>query len=599
VNARPGRYQRRLLVLLSSAGFFATYDASVLALLLPNIQSAFGVGEATLGLVRIPIELGLVAALFLARLADRVGRRPLLLWSIMGYTAATVLTAVSWDIWSFAAFQFAARVFVGSELAVAVTMVVEELPTGRRARGLGLLLAVEALGTIAVALLLAAGLQETGLEWRAFFLAGVAPLLVLAVCRRSIRETERFNATPSAAKSARSSLLAPWHHPTRSTLVAVGLVYLLRSVPLYGAVAWWAYFAQRERGFSETDVGLTVLTAYGLGCAGYYVCGRLMERVGRRATALLYLPVAIASTIALFQVRSPVVGFVALFLAVATGLGLQPVLSAFATEPFPTDIRAQAAAWARNGFEIAGLVLGPALVGVLGDHVSGPVGSVGDAASLLALVALPALYVVWRHLPETRGRELVDVSVPSSRPNGDASPWRMRAAAVAAVTVLAGTFALLVAGRSALRPEGRAERWLEAVADTGRPGAQADARARADAIGDLEVAAPLRAWGPDRRGYFASLEVGRSRRAGAEVAVPFGVRRDHHFQSGVVVLRQEGGTWRIVALGPRRPAPEDRVPSEGGPVPGGAAASAWVASAAVTGLVALACALGLWRHTTR
>src|SRR3981081_2011069 len=99
---RSDRYLRLLLVLLVSATFFEGYDSSILALLLPNIQSTFHVSEAVLGVTRIPIELGLFVAFFVARLSDRVGRRPMLLWSVVGYTVFTSLTAVSWDIWSFA-----------------------------------------------------------------------------------------------------------------------------------------------------------------------------------------------------------------------------------------------------------------------------------------------------------------------------------------------------------------------------------------------------------------------------------------------------------------------------------------------------------------
>ena len=109
---RTDTYLRRLLVLLVSATFFEGYDVSILALLLPNIQATFHVSEAVLGLTRIPIELGLFVAFFVARLSDRVGRRVLLLWSVVGYVAFTGLTALSWDIWSFAVFQFFAGVFL-------------------------------------------------------------------------------------------------------------------------------------------------------------------------------------------------------------------------------------------------------------------------------------------------------------------------------------------------------------------------------------------------------------------------------------------------------------------------------------------------------
>src|SRR5438067_8058006 len=192
--ARSDRYLRLLLILLISAAFFEGYDSSILALLLPNIQNTFHVSEAVLGITRIPIELGLFVAFFVTRLSDRLGRRPLLLWSVVGYTIFTALTAFSWDIWSFALFQFASRIFLGAEYAVGITMVVEEYPARRRGRALGTLLTFNALGTIAVAALLFANVQDGPLEWRTFYLVGLVPLLVLTVLRRRLMETRRFTA---------------------------------------------------------------------------------------------------------------------------------------------------------------------------------------------------------------------------------------------------------------------------------------------------------------------------------------------------------------------------------------------------------------------
>lgn len=83
------------------------------------------------------------------------------------------------------------------------------------------------------------------------------------------------------------------------------------------------------------------------------------------------------------------------------GIGVAPVLSAFATELFPTAIRAQASAWIRNGFGNAGSVLGPAIVGVVG-AASGLLGSIGAAVSVLALVYLIVVPIIWLTIPETR-----------------------------------------------------------------------------------------------------------------------------------------------------------------------------------------------------
>ncbi|HUR76358.1 MAG TPA: MFS transporter [Acidimicrobiales bacterium] len=408
------KYLRLLLVLLISAAFFEGYDSSILSLLLSDIQSTFRVSEATLGITRIPIELGLFVAFFVTRLSDRLGRRPLLLWSVVGYTAFTAATAVSWDIWSFAFFQFGSRVFLGAEYAVGVTMIVEEFPAGRRGRALGTLLTFSALGTIVVGVLLGAGLQDSGLGWRAFYLVGLVPLVLLIPARRRLRETQRFlllKAQRAAGKELEQDVpfLEPWKPKYRRNLVLVGIVHMLRSIPIFGSTAWWAYYAERERGFTSLDVSIFIIAAYGLGCVGYYVCGRLMERIGRRPTALIYFSGGIVFSIILFQVGSKPVAFVTLLLAVFFGLGMGPVMSSFATELFPTEIRGQAAAWIRNWFEIAGYVFGPALVGILGDHATGAIGNIGDTVTLLMILQLPALYLIWRYMPETKGVELEEV----------------------------------------------------------------------------------------------------------------------------------------------------------------------------------------------
>lgn len=409
---RSDRYLRMLLVLLVSATFFEGYDSSILALLLSDIQNTFGVPESTLGLARGFIEVGAVAAFFFTRLGDRFGRRPLLLWSIVGYTIFTALTAFSWDIWSFTFFQFSARIFLGAEYACAVTMIVEEFPAQRRGRALGTLLACAALGVIVIGLMLQIGVQEGPLEWRTLYLVGLAPLLLLSFFRRRIRETRRFEEQRErdiGGATRWEKFWEPWQAPYRRMLVVVGMIHLGRSLPLIASTSWWAWYAERERGFTSAEVGFYIVFAYGLGVLGFVVCGRLMESIGRRPTAIIYFIMGAFWAVVLFQVDSKTVAFPALILAVFFGLGVAPVMGAFATELFPTHIRSQSAAWVRNIFEIAGFVGGPLIVGVLGDHATGAIGSVGDTVSLMMLLWLPGVYLVWRYIPETKGRELEQI----------------------------------------------------------------------------------------------------------------------------------------------------------------------------------------------
>ena len=52
----------------------------------------------------------------------------------------------------------------------------------------------------------------------------------------------------------------------------------------------------------------------------------------------------------------------------------------------------------------------PRVVGILGDHQTGAIGNIGDTVTALMLLQLPTLWLVWRYLPETKGRELEEIS---------------------------------------------------------------------------------------------------------------------------------------------------------------------------------------------
>jgi putative MFS transporter len=408
--AAEARYRRKLIGLLSAATFFEGYDGYVFSFVLAQVLTTYGGTERTGGVIRAITIAGTVAAFFLATQADRIGRRRLLLITVTGYTVMTALTSAVPNLVWYTVAQFLAQVFLGAEWAAAVTMVVEEYPQDRRGRALGILTSMGTLGGISVGLLGFAGFMGNPLGWRAFYLVGLIPLVVVAVGRRGLRETRRYEAATQGAGAAdlnRSGIFEPWRPEFRHNVLAVGLTHFFRYLAVSAGVAWWVYYAEKEAHMSVSLTGLYLAIAGVVGALGFVIAGRLMDRFGRKPTFLTYVVMAGILGTLLFQTHAPGPMLPLLCGTIFFGLGSGAATTAFATECFPTYVRGRAATWCRNAFEVPGGIFGPLIVGFLGDHRHGAIGSIGGAASLLfGVCTLPVIVIAWKGIAETKGLDL-------------------------------------------------------------------------------------------------------------------------------------------------------------------------------------------------
>ena len=167
----------------------------------------------------------------------------------------------------------------------------------------------------------------------------------------------------------------------------------------------------QERGWTPVMVTRAVAVAYLLGIAGFPVAGALMDRIGRRWTAFLFFVCGAGATWYAFQATSVPGISAGLFLITFFTGAFPPVTSSFTTELFPTELRANAAAWAQGLLGRLGMVGAPALVGWL----AAPLGSVGNAVTLLGGAALAAGVITLAVLPETRWRPMTDVVEEADR----------------------------------------------------------------------------------------------------------------------------------------------------------------------------------------
>jgi putative MFS transporter len=400
--------QWSLLGLLGLTLLINHYDFALLSLALPQIQTGLAVPEDRIGGVMASVRLGVVPAILLAFLADRMGRRRLLVATILGFTLCTTLTAFARDAAEFAAFQFFARMFIAAEEMLAVVVLAEELGAESRGFGIGILAAFGALGFGAAALALAL-VDVLPFGWRALYLVGAAPLLWVAWLRRRIPETRRFEAEREARRgeSGLAASLRPLRDLVRlypRRMLALCAAIIPSALVLITAGGFVSKFLQDERGWRPGQVTLLYAVAGFLVFVATVASGSLADRFGRRrvmTTALLLNAIGIAG----FYHGSA--GWIVAFWVVmmASSVGVDVLFGALGSELFPTSYRSTA-----SGVRAAvGTIAGSAGLWLEG-WIFPMAGSHAQAITWMLGLAWIAPVVVVLLLPETARRELEEIA---------------------------------------------------------------------------------------------------------------------------------------------------------------------------------------------
>ena len=398
-------YHRRLFALLTVATFFEGFDTALAQLILPVLGADFAASPDELGLALSVAGVGMILAFGPIRSADRWGRRPVVLVSVAGFALLTLATAFAPSLALFSALQLGARFFLVTELALAYVLLSEELPARTRGRANGLLGAFASVGA-AVPMLLLAPLSEAGWGWRGLFALGALPLLMWPLYWRVLREPAVF--VERRRRSPAPPLRQEWHEWMRVFAPSlrrrfVGAAALWWTVNFWSgsALYFFTFHAFDERGWTPEHLTVLPLGMIPAGILGYAGSGWLMDRIGRRPAATLFLAASTAATWLCFQATSDLGTYLGYFAMVGAG-GLWTIAATLTAELFPTDLRATASGLANNVIGRTGIVAGPAVAGALAVWLE----STALAVCALSLVNLLCIPVVWRTLPETRGIRL-------------------------------------------------------------------------------------------------------------------------------------------------------------------------------------------------
>jgi MFS transporter, putative metabolite:H+ symporter len=401
-------YHKFLIVMLSAATFFEGYDYMVINLILPLMGKEYGVSTQTLGYTVGLINVGTIVAFFIIRTADRFGRKPILLVTIVVYTVFSVLTAFSRSLFDFAIYQFFARVFLVTEWGLAAVILAEELPAAKRAFGIAIVQLCAAAGSIISAVLYPT-ISASGFGWRGLYLVGIVPLFIIIWLRRRMKETQRWiQSRENCAKreSPQQGFFEVLKSSYRKRTVLLMMLWFLSWVPLTAVQVFWAYYAINERGWTLGGVSKAMSIAYGIGLTGYLVSGKLMDKLGRKPTSFVFFLGAAISIFWAFTASQTTHMYISIGLCVFFVTSFLPISSTYTTELFPTHLRANAAAWTNNTLGRVGCVVAPALTG----YLAAILGSIGNAVAALSVAPLVAAFLILFFFPETKQRELEEIS---------------------------------------------------------------------------------------------------------------------------------------------------------------------------------------------
>lgn len=400
-------HQWRVLGLLGIVSLFDQYDLSLFSLALKQIQADLLIPEAQLGELGAIVRLGALPAFLFGVLADRLGRRRVLLFTIIGYTALTGATAFAQDARTFVVLQFLARMFAVGELIIAYVVIAEELDPETRGWGVGALTALAACGS-GLALALFGLVDFLPMGWRTLYLVGLVPLAMVAWMRRTLPETTRFTARAEAAEAAsHESFLQPLinlvrMYPTR--IISICAVIFLFHFSHEAAGFFGPKYLQEEHGWLPWHYSLMGIFGGFIGVVGGPFAGRLSDRFGRKLVAGVFLTANPLLVVAFYQLFGwPLVPiWIAM---VFSGMATAVIMNILSNELFPTSYRSTA-----SGTRVVFATLGGALSLVAESLLFGVLGSHGSALSLMVLGALAAPFLIAWLLPETAGRALEEIS---------------------------------------------------------------------------------------------------------------------------------------------------------------------------------------------
>ncbi len=357
--------------------------------------------------------------------ADYIGRKRMMLISILGYALLTGLTAFATSFVALAGLRFVTGLAIGSEWSTGIALVAETWPNRARPKGCGFLQSGFGFGALLAALawLLIPTGGIGGVEpWRIMFALGALPAFVCLYLRGSMEESERWMEAVREHRWAATEVAegAPSRRAARPFSLAEIFrepesrrrVLLATAVSFAATVGWWAvsswlpiYTAglAKAAGQDPTVWGPRIGVVYNCGAIfAYLIAGFVADAMGRR----MFLVMTYAGCLVVTALTYTWTGSLQAFALLAFVNGFFTLgfsfcwMAIYLAELFTSPVRATASSFVFNGARMVAWIF-PIIAG----QIVSEFGGVSNAALIMSSVFVIGLVVPW-FMPETTGKPL-------------------------------------------------------------------------------------------------------------------------------------------------------------------------------------------------
>jgi len=424
IDQQPvGGFQIRLLLACAAVLFLDGFDTQAIGYVAPALGQDWGLARGALGPVFSAGLFGLmIGALVFGPVADRIGRKHVIVFSTVAFGLGTLAAAFAYDVTSLLVIRFLTGLGLGGALPNAVALTSEFSPHRRRATMVMAMFVGFSIGAALGGLIAAVLIPYFG--WRSVFLiGGIAPLLLAPFLVARLPESVRFLALAGNADARVRELLAriapsaSFPAGTRfgvheAKLAGLPVAHLFREGRTAATLVLWVvffmslldlYLLSNWLPTVLNDLGASVSVAVAVGAmfqvggvVGTFALGQYIDRFSFRALALTYLFAAVAVSTVGYSGHSIPFATLAIFCAGFCIVGGQIAANALTATYYPTMVRSTGVGWAL-GIGRIGSIVGPLIGGyMLANRVSAEF--LFLAAAVPALVASIAAFVLARIL---------------------------------------------------------------------------------------------------------------------------------------------------------------------------------------------------------